>query len=532
MLVMQLGNRIFGKLMTYPMYNYALFTSILGVFVYIPISFAYIVPVQLWTDWIGKEQTDIPKMSFAVMGFFDTVAGIMSAFSVNYISNASLIVLVQQSAIPISMVISKNMLGATYTKSQYFGAGVVLAGIAVVLAPSFFTTPAPAGASSDGAADPSGGGQNEMLWISILVLSCIPMCLSSVYKEKALGEVEIDVVYLNGWVAIYQFLFAIPLTFPSASLISLPYDEIMGNFYGGFLCWMGTNTIMPGNDAGLPPDDCTMGPLYLNSYLVFNIIFNLLIVVILKHGSANIMWMASTVIVPLSNVAFAMPWMPHSQPMKVWDFVGLVVIMLGLVIYRFTQAIVSLWHHAMQTVTKEELADEKLGKVIDTKVNKQQLRYIGLNQMEALNAIVDTRISNERKKVVHRSPGQIRNNLLVKLGLPASPLITAGARSRGVGSSPGSQSSRFGSGPSMERRYSESWDKIKQKSTPQSIPSRDSPRFSSSLAASSSATIVLPRPSMASSMNTNPRNGQIMAESIGSGIAMTVSPIKEANEGV
>ncbi len=38
----------------------------------------------------------------------------------------------------------------------------------------------------------------------------------SVYKEKALGDVDIDPVYLNGWVAVYQFLFSIPLLIPSA----------------------------------------------------------------------------------------------------------------------------------------------------------------------------------------------------------------------------------------------------------------------------------------------------------------------------
>ena len=59
-----------------------------------------------------------------------------------------------------------------------------------------------------------------------------------------------------------------------------------------------------------------MAPLYVNIYLALNIVFNFLIVIILKHGSANILWMASTVIVPLSNVAFSMKFMPGSQPLK------------------------------------------------------------------------------------------------------------------------------------------------------------------------------------------------------------------------
>ena len=69
------------------------------------------------------------------------------------------------------MLMSTYLLNATYTKAQYAGAGVVLLGIAVVLAPSFL--------QPTDTSDP-----NNLLWISILVLSCIPMCLSSIYKEK------------------------------------------------------------------------------------------------------------------------------------------------------------------------------------------------------------------------------------------------------------------------------------------------------------------------------------------------------------
>jgi hypothetical protein len=59
-----------------------------------------------YTNTISKEQQEIPKYKFGIMGFYDSVAGIMQTFAVNYISNSSTIVLVQQSAIPISMVIS------------------------------------------------------------------------------------------------------------------------------------------------------------------------------------------------------------------------------------------------------------------------------------------------------------------------------------------------------------------------------------------------------------------------------------------
>ena len=43
-----------------------------------------------------------------------------------------------------------------------------------------------------------------LLWALVMIFSCVPMTLSSVYKEKALGETELDPIYLNGWIAVFQ----------------------------------------------------------------------------------------------------------------------------------------------------------------------------------------------------------------------------------------------------------------------------------------------------------------------------------------
>lgn len=226
MLLFQLGNRIFSKLSTYPMYNYPLFMNLLSTFIYLPICFAYIIPVVYYSKTIiTQDQLDIPKYKFMVMGTFDSMANIMSSFAVNYIPSAGLIVLVQQSAIPISMAISRFLLQARYTNAQYIGALIVCAGIFVVLAPTLFaSTPHTTIEHESTTAAP-----NQLLWIIVLVLSCVPMCLSSVYKEKALGEVDIDVVYLNGWVSVFQAIVSIPLSFPSASISGLSYAEIFPN---------------------------------------------------------------------------------------------------------------------------------------------------------------------------------------------------------------------------------------------------------------------------------------------------------------
>lgn len=422
MLLFQLGNRIFGRLETFPMHNYPLFMNMLSTAIYVPICFAYIIPViKFGNGAITKEQMEIPKYKFAVMGAYDSLAGIMQTFSVTYISSSSIIVLVQQSAIPISMAISSIFLQSQYTAAQYIGASVVLCGIVVVLIPTLSETPS---ASSTEPSNPY-----ELLWILVLIVSCVPMCLSSVYKEKALGEVEIDVTYLNGWVSLFQFLIAIPLCFPSAYVISVPMDEIIPNMYNGMLCWIGINTVTAENAAaGQVIDDCTYGPFYVNTYLFFNVVYNFLIVVVLKHGSANILWMASTVIVPVSNIVFSFKSMPGSKPLTFWDFLGLLVIMTGLIIYRFSAQMMWL----LDVLFGKEIPSEspldaetarKLRKV-NMKAEGKQLKYVGLNQIEALQTLVDIRVKKEQRKTLVRSSEQIRGSLLMKLGIPPSPHIT------------------------------------------------------------------------------------------------------------
>lgn len=101
------------------------------------------------------------------------------------------------------------MLGAKYGWHNFLGAMVVVFGLLVVVVPRLI-----AGGITDGSHGESTG--TVLLWMGVLVLSCVPAVFSNVYKEKALGEADIDVVYLNGWVAIYQFLFGIAVCIPAA----------------------------------------------------------------------------------------------------------------------------------------------------------------------------------------------------------------------------------------------------------------------------------------------------------------------------
>ena len=73
----------------------------------------------------------------------------MGTFSLNFIPNASLVVLLGQASIPIAMIISKIVLNAKYEYYQYSGAGIVLLGIVCVLIPQFMAKAPAAAAHTD-----------------------------------------------------------------------------------------------------------------------------------------------------------------------------------------------------------------------------------------------------------------------------------------------------------------------------------------------------------------------------------------------
>ncbi|KAG5179711.1 hypothetical protein JKP88DRAFT_183161 [Tribonema minus] len=339
MVFVSLGNKIMQKLETVPMRNYPNFLNLFTTFVYIPFSFAYIVPMVRCGSAITPDQLRVPKRVFAVMGALDGVSGIMQIFAATYLSGP-LVILLTQSAIPISMAISKRLLRARYSLTQYMGAFTVALGILVVLGPSM----------ADGGAGGSFG------WSTVMILSCVPMALSSVYKEIALGESELDPIYLNGWVAIFQFAVSLPLALPAAMAGDPRVDplHLPENIWDGLKCYVGVDSV----EEGPYEDHCWPGgPLYVTLYLIFNITYNILIILILKYGSANILFMAMTITVPLGNAAFALPFIPGHTPLQSTDIIGLFAIMGGLVLYRFGASLCPRLARAAAPATKGDSND-------------------------------------------------------------------------------------------------------------------------------------------------------------------------------
>mmetsp|Transcript_24505 Transcript_24505/g.40565 ORF Transcript_24505/g.40565 Transcript_24505/m.40565 type:complete len:576 (-) Transcript_24505:417-2144(-) len=413
-------NKIYTKLQCYPMHDFPIFLSLISCAAYVPLCFAYIIPVTKFTDWIGAEQQAIEKHKFMVMGALDAISGVMSTFAVNYITNASMIILVQQSAIPISMAISAVLLQARYSAYQYWGALVVMCGIVVCVLPSL----------ASGVA----GGTAEIIWMGVLVLSCVPMCLSSVYKEKALGEIDVDVVYLNGWVAWYQFLITLALAVPSAYAMGFTAADIPRNLLDGSKCYVGIQPEdTPESESTEGIYSCMNSMMLVNMYIGFNVVYNVLLILILKYGSANILWLASTVMVPFGNIVFSLKFVPGHQPLTPSNFWSLGLIMSGLVLYRFYGAFMTWAVEACrpkEVLPRELRRTERQERRVAQNTTKKMSHFVGLNQAEFLEPVMDARIYEDQKALLYRSNVEIRGSFLARLGLPPSPGLTSTPQTR------------------------------------------------------------------------------------------------------
>ena len=245
----------------------------------------------LMNNTIPDEVTTMRKRPFVVMGLLDCLTCTLLTFSAVYLPG-TLLILLPQATIPISMMLSRKIKGERYRGYQYLGAVVVVMGILAVLEPLVTQRHAPAFAceaydedefcalcgeetteggclshrtkgwgelmpssgssglslvvqpwdedadehstvlrslarsnsssssslstpyddhdgelcrwvSSDSAqqsSSSSSASTTTLIWSVVTILACIPMTLSSIYKEMALSrsQTSIDPIFLNG----------------------------------------------------------------------------------------------------------------------------------------------------------------------------------------------------------------------------------------------------------------------------------------------------------------------------------------------
>jgi len=381
---------VFMKLQAIALYNYPNFTNLFSCFLFIPLCFLYIIPMIHFGESITSEQQSISKHHFAIMGALDCLSTLMQTFSAVYLPG-SLLVLLPQACIPLSMLFSRKLLNKQYQWMQYFGSFVVILGILVVLEPELSHRHAPdficeainleddcsicrieetedgcmshisnsnsqdpnlfatyvSMASNDTANEenrvcswiPESAASSErwltLSWSLVLILSCIPLTLSTIYKEALLSSEGkgVNAIYLSGWIVNFQTIYAAILAAPAGMAMSPPVypQDLLQHLKDGWKCYLhGIGSI----DTGChPDDDCGEAAFYFNICLIFSLIYVLSMMAVIKWGSTSLLFLGTTLMVPFSNVAFC----SMGTPFHVSDLIGLIVILAGLLLYSISE---------------------------------------------------------------------------------------------------------------------------------------------------------------------------------------------------
>jgi hypothetical protein len=211
--------------------------------------------------------------------------------------------------------------------------------------------------SAAGENDNSQQQAQTMFWSLMVILAMIPMTLSTIYKEQYTNKnrqngVSVDVIVMNNWITIFKAMYSVPLSVPAgyASSPSVSMSELPTNLYNGLQCFLGQGTIT----TGCHPDVycATYGPLLTILFVVAFFSYSALIILLLNYASTNVLFLALTLMVPLSNLIFASPLIPtflggHTV-MHASDVGGLLCILAGLLCYRFGG---ELWSRMVQLLS-------------------------------------------------------------------------------------------------------------------------------------------------------------------------------------
>ncbi|OEH78385.1 drug metabolite transporter superfamily related protein [Cyclospora cayetanensis] len=271
--------------------NYSGFLNQLTNFVFIPIFAAFCL-YQYSQGKLSQEVLRFPKKNFALMGCLDGLCGIMA------VVGGTAQVVLSQLGIPVMLLLCWLMLGKKYNAIQHLGAAVIIMGVLVVESP--------------GLLHPNKEDSNNVPFFNLLfLLSILPSSLSYVVKEIAFRGVQMNTSFLQFWVALFQFFVGfilLPVTsLPLLGREVVPLAELWTRLINGGKCLFGISIIVPpecGPVWGVPCDFCEGAWVEVLVYVLFNLIYNVCSMLVLKHCGATVLFLIMTVRLPLTSMAF------------------------------------------------------------------------------------------------------------------------------------------------------------------------------------------------------------------------------------
>eukprot|EP01102_Stenamoeba_stenopodia_P001506 TRINITY_DN11300_c0_g1_i1.p1 TRINITY_DN11300_c0_g1~~TRINITY_DN11300_c0_g1_i1.p1 ORF type:complete len:501 (-),score=84.12 TRINITY_DN11300_c0_g1_i1:64-1566(-) len=288
------------------------------------------------------------KGKILLMGLFDQTADFLVIYG-STVTNPTLVSMYTQLNIPATIGASFIFLGARYRLSHYMGAALVIGGVALV-------TFAPAESSSDGSAGsvtgsiPAGSGEGpppfshgQLLYGHLLfVVQCIPAALAAVVKEWCLAGEGMDIYYINAWESLFQVflgIIMIPLVLyvpdPANAAILPDLSGLPDYFKNATLCIAAKLPVADYPPCSVPAPAWSM----ILAFVGFDVVFNIFLLLLVKNGSATLMWLGIALSIPFTSVvsAILMHWnFFDNQPAPASDafsIPAIIIIILGILIY-------------------------------------------------------------------------------------------------------------------------------------------------------------------------------------------------------
>ncbi|KAF7456865.1 transmembrane protein [Cryptosporidium felis] len=355
--------------MTSAMPNHIWFLTQLTSGLYIPL-FGMVVLGSYLRRELSEETLRVPIKKFWIMGFFDAFSSILTLLASTHTSGVMQVVLGQMCT-PITLAMLSLVCKDRFHKLQYIGAFIMVLGVFIIKSAILF------GFRKVG----SGEGSNSLVFNLLFVLGCIPASASSVYKDLSFRKYSsLNENYLQFWVATTQVIigfFLVPINSLSVlGPLKIEMNQVPLLLVRGAKClFWGVNSVTTecGGESQRPCDSCDSVQFPVFVYFLVNVVCNVLSVLVLKHGTATAGFIVSTLRLPLTTLVFFSPRLVGKEATEpnIEDFVGILVLILGLALYR--QGTVKICQEEQEEDQAEDENERSYYELSSTAYSKEDL---------------------------------------------------------------------------------------------------------------------------------------------------------------
>jgi len=265
-------------------------------------------------------------MVYMMIGMLDAMAVMIGTIPLPYVDGPVVAVL-SKACIPVMMLGSIAFLGTRYRWTHFAGAATILLGVAVNLVP--YTLSAGRHIDRD--------TLSHAFWAILVIAAVVPAAASNLFKEKRLKQAPTNVWHFNAWVALFQLFWGmsmawtvfVPMPSPATHIRLREFPRYM---LDSSMCFLGLVDQNPNIS-----DACTDTWAVFAVFIVFNVIFNVLMLYVFRNGSAVLAIVVGTSTLTLTNLTYHVSTIAgeaYDGQFSPFNLAALGVILVGIVVYN------------------------------------------------------------------------------------------------------------------------------------------------------------------------------------------------------